>query len=67
MLVPAGGRPAAPHRRELRVSDESGFSIVMRGYNRDEVDRAVLELRAAHDAAAGELAGTRRELRRDAA
>ena len=46
------------------MSDESGFTTAMRGYNREEVDRALQELRREVITANGALAEAQREVRR---
>src|SRR3954468_1007633 len=46
------------------VSDESGFTTTMRGYNRDEVDRAMQELRRELIKANSSLAEAQREVKR---
>ena len=46
------------------MAEESKFGNEMRGYRRDEVDRAVAELRARADRAAAERATAQKEIQR---
>src|ERR1700712_6026122 len=49
---------------ERHVSDESGFTTTMRGYNRDELDRRMQELRRELIKANSGLAEAQREVKR---